>query len=294
MSYPVKLSLYKNGHLFEERIAENDDDLYCSIEMDTGTGWLDAAGLYQILLDKGWERAVKSYNVCHSYEKWGELQQEVVEITVRLQRMDGSGRHQVSAVGLLLGVISAVGCGTAASVTVLAVGICSIWLVMFFMAFLSTLSVLFYVIFILAGLAVLALVFMTYLIMYAAAGTVAVNVFNSVARIGKQSVLSVRFRVIGAIAAALSVPPFFLVVQAVASHWRIGDFNELLTNLFGQSFPAMELSSWGWKAWLNLTAGIGIAFAAAWSDAVAAEDKAAKGYEGEGESSSSNLVIDTE
>lgn len=88
MTYPVKLELYKNGHLFGEFIAENEDDLYCSIEMDTGIGWLDAVPLYQTMLDKGRDHITDAFMVCHSYEKWGAMQQEVVKIKVRLERLD--------------------------------------------------------------------------------------------------------------------------------------------------------------------------------------------------------------
>jgi len=87
MTYPVKLELYKDGHLFGELIAENEDDLYCSIEMDTGIGWLDAAHLYQKLLDKDCDHVTDTFHVCHSYEKWGGMQQEVVKVKVRLLRM---------------------------------------------------------------------------------------------------------------------------------------------------------------------------------------------------------------
>lgn len=87
MPYPVKLELYKDGHLFEELVAENADDLYCRIEMDTGIGWLDAEPLFQTMLDNGRDQASKTFRVCHSYEKWGALQQEVVKIKVRLQRL---------------------------------------------------------------------------------------------------------------------------------------------------------------------------------------------------------------
>lgn len=88
MTYPVKLELYKNGHLFSEFIAENEDDLYCRIEMDTGIGWLDAAPLYQTMLDKGRDHITDTFRVCHSYEKWGAIQQEVVKIKVRLEHLD--------------------------------------------------------------------------------------------------------------------------------------------------------------------------------------------------------------
>ena len=87
MTYPVKLKLYKNGHLFSELIAENEDELYCRIEMDTGIGWLDAAPLYQMMLDKGREHITDTFRVCHSYEKWGDMQQEVVKVKVRLERL---------------------------------------------------------------------------------------------------------------------------------------------------------------------------------------------------------------
>jgi hypothetical protein len=53
MSFPVKLALYKDGHLFSGLIAENEDDLYCSIEMDTGVGWLDADDLLKELEKNG-------------------------------------------------------------------------------------------------------------------------------------------------------------------------------------------------------------------------------------------------
>jgi hypothetical protein len=83
----VKLMLYKNGHLFQERIAENEDDLYCRVEMDTGVGRFDTAGLYQSLLDKRCDHVTGTFRVCNSYEKWGAWQQEVVEITVRVERL---------------------------------------------------------------------------------------------------------------------------------------------------------------------------------------------------------------
>jgi hypothetical protein len=262
---PVKLLLYKNGHVFEERIAENDDDLQCFIEMDTGTGSLDAAGLYQILLDKGWDSAIKTYSVCHSYEKWGELQQEEIEITVKLFRMDTSGKNKVSAINLALGIIGGVGCGTAASVMTLFVGMGLIWLLMFFMAFLATLPVLFYILFILAGLAALVLVVITYVSMYAATGISSRSVYFSVARIDRQEAVPSSLRAVGAIVAALSIPPFFLVVQTILSHWRIGDFNEQLIKIFGNGFSAVEISSWGWMVWLNLLVGVGIAAGSAWN-----------------------------
>lgn len=90
MPYPVKFELYKNGYLFRESIAEKEDDLYCPIEMDTGTGWLDASPLYEKMQAKKRDQVAETIRVCHSYEKWGAMQQEVVAIKVRLQRLDGA------------------------------------------------------------------------------------------------------------------------------------------------------------------------------------------------------------
>lgn len=88
MTYPVKLRLYKNGHLFSELVAENEDDFYCPIEMDTGVGWLDVAPLYHTMLDKKVGHITDTFRVCHSYEKWGGMQQEVVKIKVRLEQVN--------------------------------------------------------------------------------------------------------------------------------------------------------------------------------------------------------------
>ena len=87
MFSPVSVKLSKNGHVFEECIVNSADDLRFPVEMLTGTGWIEADGLYQLLLDKGCDEISDTFRVCHSYEKWGDLQQEVVKITVRMQRL---------------------------------------------------------------------------------------------------------------------------------------------------------------------------------------------------------------
>ncbi len=84
MTYPVKLSLFKSNYLLREFIADDERDLKCPIEMNTGTGWLDAAGLYQELLDKQ-EPVTEVYKVCNSFEKWGAMQQEIVMIKVMME-----------------------------------------------------------------------------------------------------------------------------------------------------------------------------------------------------------------
>ena len=85
--YPVKLELLKDGTPYEEFIANNEDDLNCRVEMDTGIGWLDAEPLYRELIGSGCDHVTDTFRVCHSYEKWGDLQQEVVEVKVRMQRI---------------------------------------------------------------------------------------------------------------------------------------------------------------------------------------------------------------
>jgi hypothetical protein len=87
MSFPVKLELFKEGVFYDEVIVEQEDDLYCRIEMLSGIGWLDAEPLYQRLLVSKRDVVVEHFRVCHSYEKWGELQQEVVNVKVRMHRI---------------------------------------------------------------------------------------------------------------------------------------------------------------------------------------------------------------
>ena len=87
LPFAVTLTLSKNAQVFSESVAASADDLYCLIEMDSGTGHLDAAGLYQRMADKKRDHLSETFSVCHSYEKWGAMQQEVVKIRVKLQRL---------------------------------------------------------------------------------------------------------------------------------------------------------------------------------------------------------------
>lgn len=87
MEYPVRVELFRDGLLYEEFIAEKEDDLYCRIEMLTGVAWLDTEPLYQVLLTTGRNHIADVFPVCHSYEKWGDLQQEVVKVKVRMHRI---------------------------------------------------------------------------------------------------------------------------------------------------------------------------------------------------------------
>jgi hypothetical protein len=87
LPFRVTMTLSKNGHVFREFVAETCDDLSCAIEMDTGAGWLYAAELYQRMATKRREHLSETCSVCHSYEKWGGMQQEVIKIRVKLQRV---------------------------------------------------------------------------------------------------------------------------------------------------------------------------------------------------------------
>jgi hypothetical protein len=87
LPFSVTMTLSKNGHVFREFIAKTCDDLSCPIEMDTGTEWLDAAELYQRMATKRRDQLSETFSVCHSYEKWGAIQQEVVKVRFKLQRL---------------------------------------------------------------------------------------------------------------------------------------------------------------------------------------------------------------
>lgn len=97
LPFRVTMTLSKNGLVFREFIAGSCDDLSCSIEMDTGTGWLDAAELYQRMANKEREHLSETFSVCHSYEKWGAMQQEVVKVRVKLQRLPDVSAHSTEA-----------------------------------------------------------------------------------------------------------------------------------------------------------------------------------------------------
>jgi len=88
MLEPIKLEIFKEGTLFEEIFPESVDELYFPIEMMTGVGWLDTEPLYQALLLTKRKHITDTFLVCHSFEKWGGMEQEVVKIKVRIHRID--------------------------------------------------------------------------------------------------------------------------------------------------------------------------------------------------------------
>jgi hypothetical protein len=101
LPFSVTMTLSKNGHVFRELIARTCNDLSCPIEMDTGIGWLDAAELYQRMAIKNFDQLSETFSVCHSYEKWGGMQQEVVKIHALLKRLPneiGAGEFFISGI----------------------------------------------------------------------------------------------------------------------------------------------------------------------------------------------------
>ena len=97
LPFSVTMTLTRSGRVFSESVAETEGDLYSLIEMDTGTGHLDAAGLYQRMADKKRDHLSETFSVCHSFEKWGAMQQEVVKIRVKLQRLTDEAKCQTEA-----------------------------------------------------------------------------------------------------------------------------------------------------------------------------------------------------
>lgn len=87
MFEPVRIELWRNGSSFSEFVARQPSDLNCRVEMMTGLGWVDVGDQHRMLIEMELEQLVQPNRVCNNYRKWGDLQQEVVEIEVRMQRM---------------------------------------------------------------------------------------------------------------------------------------------------------------------------------------------------------------
>lgn len=66
---PVRMELYRNGHLVQEVAATRKEDLRRPIEMVSGVVWLDAELLYLAMLAKRRDQITQTIRVCHSYEK---------------------------------------------------------------------------------------------------------------------------------------------------------------------------------------------------------------------------------
>jgi|GEM_PF-6912240 len=90
---PVHLHLSKNGYPIEEFEARKESDLRCRLELISGIGWLEAEPLYQRLLASDKEELSDTFRICHSYVKWGDWQQEVAEIRVRMRRLREIGQQ---------------------------------------------------------------------------------------------------------------------------------------------------------------------------------------------------------
>ena len=87
-AFPVRMRLFRNGHQFDEVVVEDADQLSYHVDMDSGFGRIDVANLYRRFSCRNCARLEESFRVCHSYLKWGAMQQEVQDITVRLERME--------------------------------------------------------------------------------------------------------------------------------------------------------------------------------------------------------------
>jgi len=87
MSFPIKVELAKNGYVFETRVAESTKELIFHIDMLTGVGKLDTLPLYEKMRQQGCAEISQTMRVCHSFEKWGDWQQETANIKVRMMSM---------------------------------------------------------------------------------------------------------------------------------------------------------------------------------------------------------------
>lgn len=82
---PVQVTLLTAGRIEQEFVARQVSDLRVRIELLTGIVWLELLPCYQEFVASGKESFRTRERVCHSYEKWGDWQQEVREVEVRLQ-----------------------------------------------------------------------------------------------------------------------------------------------------------------------------------------------------------------
>lgn len=84
LEIPVVLEFRREDREWQTLEARQLSDLSIPVEMMTGTGWMELLPLYCEMLDAGASSIAEKKRVCHSFEKWGDLQQEVVEVMVRM------------------------------------------------------------------------------------------------------------------------------------------------------------------------------------------------------------------
>jgi len=87
LDVPVQVELRRDGRIWQTLQARQASDLRIRVEMMTGVGWLELQPLYAHMLTCGEQEVRSQERVCHSYEKWGDWQQEVVEIKVRMSKL---------------------------------------------------------------------------------------------------------------------------------------------------------------------------------------------------------------
>lgn len=87
LEFELQIEILQNGKVVRSARVSNRADLRFSFELMTGIGWLDLWPYYFEMKETGERRLKLSERICHSYEKWGELQQEVLEVEVRMLRV---------------------------------------------------------------------------------------------------------------------------------------------------------------------------------------------------------------
>lgn len=90
---PVRVTLLGGSQVDQTFEARCVADLRVRVELMSGIAWLELMPHYQRLIEQGLDELQVSDRVCHSYEKWGDWQQETLAVDVCLQRM-GAGAGQ--------------------------------------------------------------------------------------------------------------------------------------------------------------------------------------------------------
>lgn len=86
LEFAVQIEIAHEGKLIRSGCAARRAELRFCFELVTGIGWLDLWRYYAELKETGAASLSVPERVCHSYEKWGDWQQEVMELEVRMRR----------------------------------------------------------------------------------------------------------------------------------------------------------------------------------------------------------------
>lgn len=87
LHFAVQIEIWQDGKLIRSECTARRSELRFRFGLMTGIGWLDLWRYYDELRETGELRLSVPERVCHSYEKWGDWQQEVLEVTVNMQRV---------------------------------------------------------------------------------------------------------------------------------------------------------------------------------------------------------------